>query len=261
MPGPDGTVLFTDLNDARLMRFTSRPPRAATGGVAENNGSSEKADLVVNPGGNLAVVTVQYGTTTAYGSTALAVPIGFPGVPAASGIADVALRADLTGLSLGTTYHYRAVAVTAEGTAYGEDRTFTAPTEGVPPIGGGSASTRPSITLTRSARKGVLKVTKIRVTRLTGGETIKVTCTGKGCPRKKKDRTVTKTAKQAGALTVSAKKITSAKLGKGAKVTVTVTKAGTTGVVTTATVTKKRKFDVQERCLVAGAKSPSKCAG
>lgn len=253
-PGPDGTVLFTDRNEARLMRFTSRPPRAATGAVTDNSGRSARVDVVANPGGNTAEVTVQFGTTTAYGSTVSAVPAQ-PGVTAASGTADVALRAELPGLALGTIYHYRAAAVTPEGIAYGEDRTFTTPAK---PTGPGA---RPRIALTRSTKKGVLKVTKIRVTGLLGGETIKVSCAGKGCPSKKKDRTVSTTAKKAGDLTVAAKKITSAKLGKGARVTVQVTKAGTTGAVTTATVTKKKQFDVQERCLPAGAKKPVKCAG
>ncbi len=254
-PGPDGTVLFTDLNEARLLRYTSRPPRATTGVVSENTGLSAKVELSANPGGNPAEVTVQFGTTTVYGSTAAAVPVQ-PGATA-SGTADLALRADLPGLALGTTYHYRAVAATAEGIAYGEDRTFTTPAK---PTGPG-AGARPQLPLTRSTKKGVLKVTKIRVAGLLGGETIKVTCAGKGCPSKKKDRAVTATAKQAGDLTLAAKKITAAKLGKGAKVTVQVTKPGTTGVVTTAKVTKKKKFDVQERCLADGAKTPSKCAG
>ena len=63
----------------------------------------------------------EYGTTSAYGVTTeppQTVPAGTEPVPA---------RADLTGLSPGTLYHYRIVS----GDQQGEDRTFT--TEPAPP--------------------------------------------------------------------------------------------------------------------------------
>lgn len=252
-PGPDGTVLFTDLANERLLRFTSRPPRASTGAATPGGGTLTTVDLTVNPGGNAAVTTVEFGPTTAYGSTAVAVPTT-PGVLVAGGTADVALRAELKDLAAATTYHYRAVVVSPEGTAYGEDRTFTTGQQVVAP----RATKRPKIVLTRSTKRGVLKVSKIRVTGLTGGERITVSCAGKGCPTKKKDRTIKTTAKQAGSLTVSAKKITSAKLGKGAKVTVQVTKAGSTGVVATARVVKK-KLTLKDQCIAPGAKKPGAC--
>lgn len=261
-PGPDGTVLFTDLDNARLLRFTSRPPRAATGDVSENVGTSARVDLTANPGGNAAITTVEFGPTTAYGSTAVATPAS-PGVPVASGTADVGLRADLRDLTLGTTYHYRAVAVTAEGTAYGEDRTFTTPATptaaSAGPAGTPGAAARPKIAIRPSVKKGKLRIAKIRVTELTGGEKITVTCSGKGCPRKQKDRTFKVTAKKAGSLTVAAKKIMAATLGKGARVVVRVAKPGMTGAVTTVSVSRKNTLSVNEQCLAPGAKKPRAC--
>ena len=67
-----------------------------------------------NDGGQACQTKFQYGLTDAYGSeTAL--------VSTAVG----AFSATLTGLQPGVTYHYRAVAVNADGTTYGADGTFT----------------------------------------------------------------------------------------------------------------------------------------
>ena len=43
---------------------------------------------------------------------------------AGSGTATRSVSADLSGLMPGTTYHYRLVAINADGIAYGRDRTF-----------------------------------------------------------------------------------------------------------------------------------------
>lgn len=57
---------------------------------------------------------LEYGTTTAYGSSCAAVDMTSTGN----------FWCNLSGLSLDTTYHFRAVAV-GDGTSYGDDRTFT----------------------------------------------------------------------------------------------------------------------------------------
>ncbi len=63
----------------------------------------------------------QYGTTPGYGVTT---PIG----PAGNGTVEVKVSQYITGLSPGTTYHYRVVAANATGTTNGNDHTFTTPT-------------------------------------------------------------------------------------------------------------------------------------
>lgn len=253
-PGPDGTVLFTDRANERLIRFISRPPRAVTGGVAENSGALARIDAGANPGGNAAVVTVEYGPTTAYGASAVAVPTA-PGVLVASGTADVALRAELKDLKLSTTYHYRTVVVTPEGTAVGEDRTFT--TAATAPIG---AANRPQVVVTtRKPKRGTVQLRAIKLSNLVGGEQIVVTCAGAGCPSKKNDRTFRTTAKRAGELAVKPKKLLLSKLRRGAKVTVAVTKPGRTGVVATATVGKNSRVTFTTRCMAAGDTKRSAC--
>jgi len=88
---------------------------------------------------------VQYGPTTAYGSTV-------PTAPAmiASGEAPVAVSAALSGLAPGTAIHYRVVATNAFGTTPRPDQTFTTlaalppntPAGLVPSVAGASESNR-----------------------------------------------------------------------------------------------------------------------
>jgi PKD repeat protein len=62
--------------------------------------------------------SIQYGTTTSYGSQSSPIDIG-------AGAAPVAVTGYLSQLIPGTTYHYRLVATNSMGTTYGYDYTFT----------------------------------------------------------------------------------------------------------------------------------------
>jgi sugar lactone lactonase YvrE len=73
----------------------------------------------INPQGAEATYHFEYGPTTSYGTS---VPSG--GASAGSGIANKSVSAKISGLSLETTYHYRVVATSVNGTAFGEDQTF-----------------------------------------------------------------------------------------------------------------------------------------
>jgi Ca2+-binding RTX toxin-like protein len=105
------------------------PPVVTTGvssGVRENVATVAGS---VNPAGNAAVYWFEYGPTESYGSQT-------SGEPAGSGITESGVARDLTGLTPGTTYHYRLGAKHGSGTpVYGQDRTFT--TTGGPGNGGG----------------------------------------------------------------------------------------------------------------------------
>jgi DNA-binding beta-propeller fold protein YncE len=94
-------------------------PDVTTGAVTAQSEGGATVAGVVNPDG-VAVTSclVEYGATTAYGQTAPCVP--GPG----SGTEPVNVTADLTGLPLGSTPHYRLVAANANGANYGADESF-----------------------------------------------------------------------------------------------------------------------------------------
>jgi hypothetical protein len=121
--------LFTQGTSPRgLFADADAPTSVTTGsatGVSTSGGSLTGS---VNPDGASVDVFFQFGTSTAYGQAT---------GTQASGVADtpVAFSAPLTGLSPGTTIHFRIVAVSDFGTFAGADQTFTTtvPTPAPPP--------------------------------------------------------------------------------------------------------------------------------
>jgi len=88
---------------------------------AETNITDSGADIsaTVNPGGSATAVSIEYGTTTDYGSVVEATEI-----PLAAGNTGTTASVTLAELDSETTYHYRIVATNALGTTYGTDQTF-----------------------------------------------------------------------------------------------------------------------------------------
>lgn len=74
----------------------------------------------VNPENQSTTYQFDYGTTTSYGTS-----VPSPAGSAGSGGSSVAESYNLTGLTAGTTYHYRVEATNATGTTFGSDQTFT----------------------------------------------------------------------------------------------------------------------------------------
>ena len=102
--------------------------------------TSALAAADVNPNGVATSVTFQYGHTTAYGSTSAATSAG-------AGTSPVRVQATIAALVPGTSYHYRAVATSADGTTYGADTAF-ASAKAAPAAVTGAAS----VVLTDGAR-------------------------------------------------------------------------------------------------------------
>ncbi len=95
-------------------------PEATTGNASAVLRTSAKLEGAVNPEGEeVTSCEFEYGTSTAYGHTAACVPA--PG----SGSSPVPVGAEVSGLTPGTTYHYRLVAGNAKGADRGEDATLT----------------------------------------------------------------------------------------------------------------------------------------
>src|SRR3954452_8744651 len=93
-----------------LLAFTgvasAAAPTASTGPTTATGATTATVTGSVIPGGQATTWQVEYGTSTGYGSTTAAVNAG-------SGTTASAVSANLSGLTDGTTYHYRVVAKNA----------------------------------------------------------------------------------------------------------------------------------------------------
>jgi hypothetical protein len=102
------------------MTFTTPSALPAVTTTAATNVSNTSATVngTVDAGGASTTVTFEYGLTTAYGTT---VP-GVPGTVTGNGATPVS--ANITGLTVNNTYHYRVNGVNSVGTSNGGDMTF-----------------------------------------------------------------------------------------------------------------------------------------
>jgi hypothetical protein len=94
-----------------------QPPVIANQLSREITPDAATTTATVNANGSATTYTVEWGTTTRYGSQTAAAPVG-------DGRTPTAVTARLTGLHAYTLYHWRTVATNAAGTTLGRDRTF-----------------------------------------------------------------------------------------------------------------------------------------
>jgi hypothetical protein len=119
LPETGGFALIGNSGLDRAFVFTYRPI-VATSAASAIRSTSAVLHAEVDPNGKLvSACSFEYGTTTAYGSTASCSPA--PG----SGEASVAVAAAVKALKPNTTYHYRVVGTNEEGTGRSADATFT----------------------------------------------------------------------------------------------------------------------------------------
>jgi FKBP-type peptidyl-prolyl cis-trans isomerase 2 len=95
-------------------------PYASTGYPSDVTSTSATLKGTVTANYSSTIVTFEYGKTVSYGSTADATPGTITG-----GNDYIDVIAEITGLEVGTTYHFRVKAVNASGTTYGSDYTLT----------------------------------------------------------------------------------------------------------------------------------------
>ncbi|MEO6750483.1 MAG: cadherin-like beta sandwich domain-containing protein, partial [Chthoniobacteraceae bacterium] len=100
--------------------FTTLPhaPAISSFGTSTVTHSSATFFASLNTDNASAVVIFEYGTTTAYGSSA---PVWEGPISTLNG----SVHAEISGLTAGTTYHYRVRVQNAGGTTYSDDATFT----------------------------------------------------------------------------------------------------------------------------------------
>jgi uncharacterized protein (TIGR02145 family) len=110
-----GTTYSNDITFTTL----GQVPTVTTLAATNINSTSATLNGSVNANYLSTVVTFEYGTTTSYGSTATVTqsPV--------TGNAITNVSANITGLTVGMTYHFRVKAINSLGTTYGSDLTFT----------------------------------------------------------------------------------------------------------------------------------------
>jgi hypothetical protein len=92
-------------------------PTATTTAAREVGITTTTLTGAINPNGQATTYAFQYGTTTQYPQETAVQSAG-------SGTSTVSVTVTLTGLQPGSTYHYRLIAVNANGSAAGADSSF-----------------------------------------------------------------------------------------------------------------------------------------
>lgn len=95
------------------------PPTVETAAATNVDNTSATLNGTVNANNQASVVSFEYGTDNSYGTTVEAIPASV------NGGATTQVSADITGLDINTTYHFRVIATNASGTTFGEDFIFT----------------------------------------------------------------------------------------------------------------------------------------
>jgi pimeloyl-ACP methyl ester carboxylesterase len=115
------------------------PPSATTNAATNITSSGAVFNGTINPNGSTTNVYFEYGNTTSYGN--------FTGSANFSGTSSIAVQSTLSGANPNTTFHYRVVAGSSGGAAYGNDVSFTtlgnapgATTNAATNVGSGSAT-------------------------------------------------------------------------------------------------------------------------
>jgi sugar lactone lactonase YvrE len=120
-----GQAYVVDSGNERVERwevFETLPPIAVTLAASSVTQTTATVNATVNPSGSeVTACKFEYGTSTSYGSSVPCAPL--PG----SGEIPVAVSASVTGLTSGTTYHFRVSATNSSGTSNGSDQVFKTP--------------------------------------------------------------------------------------------------------------------------------------
>jgi len=110
--------------DSVILAFSQvLAPTVTTTSATSVTLSTATLNATINPNGTSTEYYFEYGTSTGYGSITTTKDAG-------SGADDVLVSADITGLSVSTTYHFRIVATNSVGTSHGEDKNFTTSASG-----------------------------------------------------------------------------------------------------------------------------------
>jgi hypothetical protein len=98
--------------------YEHAPPTVATASAAGVSSGAATLEAQLNPNARATRYHFELGTTTGYGTST-------PSSNQEAGVSAVGVSAAVGGLRPETTYHYRLVAINADGTTTGVDGTFT----------------------------------------------------------------------------------------------------------------------------------------
>ena len=125
---------------AAASALAATAPSVTTGPVTAVGPTTATVSGTVNPNGTATTWYVEYGTSTSYGSKTSSTSAG-------AGTTSPSVTANLGGLTAGTTYHYRLVAVSTAGTSHGSDGILQTSSTPSAATGGASSVTSTSATL------------------------------------------------------------------------------------------------------------------
>jgi DNA-binding beta-propeller fold protein YncE len=138
-----GEAFVPDFTGNRVEKFAPTPPVVTTGAASNVSATAARLNATVNIQGS-GSYRFDYGTSTAYGTTT-------PAQTATADTQDHPVSADVSGLTPGTTYHFRVIATNQDGSTAGADQAFTtSPSAPAPapasatPTASGATQTRPT---------------------------------------------------------------------------------------------------------------------
>jgi hypothetical protein len=255
--GATGTPFFLFTNGTSplsLFADAYQPGTPTTGAATDVSQTSATLNGTVVPNGAVAHVHFDFGADTNYGSSTTPTPIGPDGTNATTGGQPASFSAALTGLTPGSTIHYRAVVTTDFGSFAGPDQTLTTPAPGDGAATAGRASVSGTSANVKISCTGSTGATCKVALKLTADETLKGGKVTTATARKKTThRTVTVgtasvglTAGQSQSVAVTLNRTGKSLLAKlhkvQAKLVVTQSlSGGTTATISSQTVTFKSK--------------------
>ena len=130
------------VNGADMTFQTSGPAIVVTQPATNIVATDATLNGTVNPNGLDTTCTFQIVDDAAFQMTGYDTATSVPCNPSdvGSGFSPVPVSADASGLTPATTYHFRAVAMSADGMVNGNDQTFTTLIAGPPSVGGEAAT-------------------------------------------------------------------------------------------------------------------------
>jgi sugar lactone lactonase YvrE len=141
-----GTTYGEDKTFLTAASGASSCPSATTEAATSVTSTGATLNGTVNPNGLETKYYFEYGTSTVYNKKTSEVSAG-------AGTGNVKVGQSITGLTAGTTYHFRLVASNTAGTTYGADKSFTTTTTTPPTVTKESAT---GVTATEAILRGAV---------------------------------------------------------------------------------------------------------